>query len=129
MPAISLHRKHRLGLQRAREVAWQWAEHAEQKFGMECTVEEGEREDIVHFERSGVAGELRVSAEAFEIDARLGLLLGAFAQTIEAEIEKNLDALLAAERPRDKSAADKKTPKKAAHKAPAKPSGKSPRKA
>jgi len=117
MPEISLQRKHRLGLERAREVAWQWAEQAEQKFGMECTVEEGEREDTVYFTRSGVAGTLRVSADSFAIDAKLGLLLGAFQQTIEAEIEKNLDTLLAAEGPRGKAVALKKAPAKAPDKA------------
>lgn len=116
MADISLQRKHRLGLARAREVAWQWAEQAEQGFGMECTVEEGEREDIVHFKRSGVAGTLRVSADAFSLEARLGLLLGAFQKKIEAEIEKNLDTLLAAEGPRGKAPAAKKGPAKKASK-------------
>lgn len=117
MPDISLQRTHRLGLARAREVAWQWAEQAEQKFGMECTVEEGEGEDTVHFTRSGVAGTLRVSADSFAIDAKLGLLLGAFAQSIEAEIEKNLDALLATEGSRAKPVRGKKPPDKSRDKA------------
>lgn len=126
MPDISLQRKHRLGLERAREVAWQWAEQAEQKFGMECTVEEGEREDVVHFTRSGVAGTLRVSADAFEIDARLGLLMSAFAPTIEAEIEKHLDALLAAEAPHATSA--RKAPAKSSARAAGKGAGKASKK-
>lgn len=110
MPDISLERSHRLGLGRARELAWQWAEQAEEKFGMECTVEEGEDEDIVHFTRSGVRGTLRVSAERFALDARLGVLLGAFSKTIEAEIEKNLDGLLLAERGQRPKAAKKTAP-------------------
>ena len=113
MPDISLQRKHRLGLERAREVAWQWAEQAQEKFGMECTVEEGDRENIVHFTRSGVAGTLRVSADRFDIDAKLGLLLGAFQQKIESEIEKNLDTLLAAEERGDRAAVRKKAAAKA----------------
>lgn len=116
MPDISLQRKHRLGLARAREIAWRWAEQAEEKFGMECTVEEGDREDTVHFTRSGVAGTLRVSADSFDIDAKLGLLLGAFQQKIEAEIEKNLDTLLAAEGPPGRAVVHKKGPAKAADK-------------
>ncbi len=113
MPDISLQRKHRLGLERAREVAWQWAEQAEQKFGMQCTVEKGDCEDTVHFTRSGVAGTLRVSADGFDIDAKLGLLLGAFQPKIEAEIEKNLDTLLAAEGPRGRAVVQKQPPAKA----------------
>lgn len=94
MADIHIHREHRLGLARAREIAWNWAEQVEQKFDMECTVLEGESSDTVSFTRSGVKGELIVTAEHFELKARLGLLLGAFRATIEAEVQKELDALL-----------------------------------
>ena len=63
---------------------------------MACTVIEGEFGDTVEFTRSGVKGELIVTAEHFELHAKLGLLLGAFKNTIEAEIEKELDGLLSA---------------------------------
>ena len=79
----------------------------EQKFDMECTVIEGETSDTVEFTRSGVNGTLIVAPDHFELDARLGFLLGAFAKTIEAEIEKNLDALLAGA-PKGKARAAKK---------------------
>lgn len=95
MPDIRIHRDHQLGLAKARKIAWQWAEQAEQKFDMECTVIEGETSDTVEFTRTGVKGRLIVAADHFDLDAKLGFLLGAFAGTIEAEIEKNLDALLA----------------------------------
>jgi putative polyhydroxyalkanoate system protein len=75
--------------------AWQWAEEVEQKFGMQCTVIEGETSDTVEFTRAGVNGQLIVAADHFDLNARLGFLLGAFAKTIEAEILKNLDGLLA----------------------------------
>jgi putative polyhydroxyalkanoate system protein len=94
MPDIAIHRDHQLGLKKAREIAWQWAEQVEAEFNMECTVEEGDDEDLVRFERSGVNGTLRVTADAFDLQARLGFLLGAFQKTIESEIEKNLDTLL-----------------------------------
>jgi len=95
MSDIRLHREHRLGLAKARKLAWQWAEHVEQKFDMACTVIEGETSDTVEFARSGVSGRLIVSADHFDLEAELGFLLGAFAKTIQAEIEKELDALLA----------------------------------
>lgn len=95
MPDIRIHREHQLGLAKARKVAWQWAEHAEQKFDMECSVLQGETSDTVEFTRSGVKGRLIVAADHFDLDAKLGFLLGAFAKTIEAEIQKNLDDLLA----------------------------------
>jgi putative polyhydroxyalkanoate system protein len=107
MPDIKLHREHQLGLAKARKLAWAWAEKVEQKFGMECTVLEGETSDTVEFARSGVSGELIVAADHFDLQANLGFLLGAFSKTIEAEIEKELDALLggaAAKKPRSKKA-------------------------
>lgn len=94
MPDIRIRRDHQLGLAKARKIAWQWAEQVEQKFDMECTVIEGEYSDTVEFTRSGVNGTLTVAPDHFDLNAKLGFLLGAFSKTIEAEIEKNLDALL-----------------------------------
>lgn len=95
MADIHIHRTHTLGLVRARKVAWKWAEDAEVKFGMECTVIEGADSDVVEFTRSGVSGTLVVTAGSFELNAKLGLLIGAFRHRIESEIEENLDTLLA----------------------------------
>ena len=94
MPDIKIHRDHKLGLKKAREVAWAWAEQAEGQFAMECTVIEGQTSDTVEFTRSGVNGTLIVAADHFDLHARLGFLLGAFSRTIETEIEANLDKLL-----------------------------------
>jgi putative polyhydroxyalkanoate system protein len=95
MADINIRREHSLGLPKARKVAWQWAEEVERRFGMVCTVVEGQTSDTVEFTRAGVNGELIVAADHFDLRARLGFLLGAFARTIEGEILKNLDALLA----------------------------------
>ena len=108
MPDIKIHRKHTLGLPKARKLAWEWAEQVEKKFDMECTVLEGDTSDTVEFKRSGVNGTLIVAADHFDLNAKLGLLLGAFARTIEGEIEKNLDGLLG----KAGAAAAKKAPKK-----------------
>lgn len=116
MADIHIHRTHRLGLARARRVAWQWAEAAEEKFGMECTVIEGPDSDVVEFARSGVDGRLVVAADSFELTARLGLLIGAFRHRIESEIEANLDDLLvrvAAKKPAAGAKAAAKTAAKA----------------
>lgn len=94
MADIRIHREHKLGLPKARKVAWKWAEDVEQKFDMQCTVLEGEYSDTVEFVRSGVKGTLVVAADHFDLNAKLGFLLGAFSRTIESEIEKNLDNLL-----------------------------------
>jgi putative polyhydroxyalkanoate system protein len=62
----------------------------------------------VEFTRAGVNGRLIVAADHFDLDAELGFLLGAFARTIESEIERNLDTLLG----KATAAAPKKTPKR-----------------
>ena len=129
MAQIHIHRKHKFGLAEARKIAWQWAEEVEQKFDMECTVIEGETSDTVCFKRTGVTGELIVAKGHFELDAKLGFLLGAFSKTIEKEIEKNLDDLLEA-----RTAAPSSKPKVAAAAKPTKrvaaaaPTEKKPRK-
>jgi len=108
MADIHIEREHSLGLAAARKLAWRWAEQAENEFDMSCTYEEGKSCDEVQFTRSGVNGTLKVSADRFELDARLGFLLGAFKDRIESEIVKNLDTLLAAKKPAAKAAAKKK---------------------
>ncbi len=124
MADIRIHRSHELGLAKARKIAWQWAEDAEKKFDMECSVLEGETSDTVEFSRSGVNGNLIVAPDHFELNAKLGFLMGAFSNTIQAEIEKNLDALLAAggkpvatKKAAAKAAPAEKAAKKAAEKA------------
>jgi putative polyhydroxyalkanoate system protein len=99
VPDIHIQRDHDLGLAKARKLAFQWAETAEKKFDMACTYEEGKTSDLVTFTRSGVSGELKVTPDSFELDARLGFLLGAFKDRIETEIAKNLDELLAQKDP------------------------------
>lgn len=106
MPDIRIHREHALGLPKARKVAWQWAEDVEKNFDMQCTVIEGDFSDTIEFTRSGVKGTLIVAADHFDLNAKLGFLLGAFSRTIESEIERNLDKLLNA----SSSAAAKKAP-------------------
>ena len=109
MPDIQIHRQHTLGLAKARKVAWQWAEAVEEKFDMSCTIIEGETSDTVEFTRSGVTGRLIVAPDHFDLEAKLGFLLGAFSATIQSEIEKNLDNLL--EKGQTKKTAVKESPK------------------
>ncbi|UXH77497.1 polyhydroxyalkanoic acid system family protein [Roseateles amylovorans] len=109
MADIHVFRAHGLGLARAREIAFSWAEEVEQRYGMACTIHEGEDSDTVEFVRSGVKGSLEVTGESFEMEATLGMLLGAFKANIESEIERGLDALLAKE-----AAASAAEPSKAA---------------
>jgi putative polyhydroxyalkanoate system protein len=107
MADIHIEREHALGLREARKIAFQWAEQAEQEFGMECTYEEGDASDLVRFSRSGVEGTLAVTGTGFALAASLGFLLGAFKDRIEAEIVKNLDTLIARKAARPRAAAKK----------------------
>lgn len=96
MAELHILREHALGLHEARKIAFRWAEHVEQEFGMNCTYEEGKTADEVCFTRSGVDGTLAVTKDRFELKAQLGFLIGAFKGRIESEIVKNLDDLLKA---------------------------------
>ncbi len=95
MSEIHIQRSHDLGLLPARKIARHWAERAVDKFGMECTYEETESGDLLHFTRSGVDGALRVAPDGFEMNAKLGFLLSAFKDRIETEIARNMDAMVA----------------------------------
>lgn len=95
MPDLKIHRDHALGLEQARQLARAWVQTATEKFDMACEYREGEACDEVAFKRSGVTGELKVTGSVFELQAKLGFLLGAFKDRIEQEIARNLDELLA----------------------------------
>lgn len=95
MPDIQVNRPHALGLERARTLAARWIEDAEQRYDMRCTLLTGEESDTVEFSRTGASGRLVVAGDRFALDARLGFLLAPFATAIQAQIERNLDSLLA----------------------------------
>lgn len=95
MADIHIVREHSLGLEQARKLAFRWAEVAEKKLEMDCTYEEGKTHDVVSFKRPGASGELRVTKDRFQLNARLGMLLGVFKGKIESAIVDNLDQLLA----------------------------------
>ena len=126
MAHLHIIREHTLGLEQARKIAFAWAEQVEQEFGMDCVYEEDDASDIVSFTRSGVVGTLQVSESRFELDARLGFLLGAFKDRIESEIVKNLDQLL---KPKTAAKAAAKTATKVPAKAATKVAGKTATKA
>ncbi|HVE54780.1 MAG TPA: polyhydroxyalkanoic acid system family protein [Ramlibacter sp.] len=126
MADIHIVREHALGLEQARKLAFRWAEVAEKKLEMDCTYAEGKSSDVVSFKRPGASGELKVTKDRFELDARLGLLLGMFKSRIEGEIVKNLDQLLNEEDPLNafEQGLQKHETKSAARHAPRKPAAK-----
>jgi putative polyhydroxyalkanoate system protein len=94
MPDIHIHRAHSLGLPKARKLALKWVDEAKEKYGLECTIVQGDTHDTVEFTRPGVEGNLLVEADQITLDAKLGFLLGALGKQIEAEIAANIDSLL-----------------------------------
>ena len=120
MADLHILREHALGFPAARKIALAWAEQVESEFDMKCGIEEGKTADEVTFTRSGVNGTLHVTADKFELRAKLGFLLGAFKGRIEAEIVKNLDDLLAPKAGKVAAKPVVKVATKAAAKAPAK---------
>ena len=94
MPELQIERQHTLGLKAARAAAARWTKEAESEWGMQCHTETGARQDAIYFERSGATGCLTVSGDRFELQLKLGFMLGPLAGRIEQQICKSLDALL-----------------------------------
>ncbi len=98
MPEIHICREHSLGLQQARCIAQNWVAQAESDYGLDCAQDQacGSDDNTQRwmFSRSGVSGSLTVAADRFELQMKLGFLLGAFKDRIENEIQGNLDRLL-----------------------------------
>ena len=59
---------------------------------MRCTYQEGSLQDLVTFEGTGAKGTLEVNATSFDLNVKLGFMLGNFKDKIEAVIRKKLDA-------------------------------------
>ncbi len=94
MPELHIRREHRLGLKAARTAAHRWTQEAEREWGMQCRTEPGSREDQIHFERTGVSGCLTVGGDRFDLQVKLGFMLGPMTGRIEAQIRQSLDDLL-----------------------------------
>lgn len=102
MSDLMIRREHSLGLPAARKVCDRWLQQAREQYRLRCELErdaqggpEGAaRCDVVRFAGAGVSGELRVTGECFELQARLSFLMRGFRMRIEEEIHRNLDRLL-----------------------------------
>ena len=94
MPEIHIERSHTLGMQKARKVAAQWAERVEKAHGVHCTYTQGRGEDTIKISRTGVHGTATVTGKSFELQMKLGFLLGLFSQRISENVTRELDVLL-----------------------------------
>ena len=85
MSKLVFERAHSLGLDEARSVAHRLADEMREKYDFSNQWEG----DVLHFNRTGVRGTLEVTAANVRLDARLGVLLAAFAPRIQAKLDQN----------------------------------------
>lgn len=95
MADIKIQRSHALGMDKARALAQDWMGDAAKQLGLTCNLVQGDEEDTINFERMGVTGQMKVRADAFELETKLGMMMSAFKPLIEAEIDRNLANILA----------------------------------
>ncbi len=94
MSEVQYSKSHNLGLEKARALAREWTDKAGQKMGLTFQHHEGPEQDTITFERSGVKGEMLVTASSIDLNVKLGMMMAAFKPVIEAEIAKNMDKLM-----------------------------------
>lgn len=90
MADINIHRKHALGITKAKTVANKVAKDLEDKYELESEWD-GHR---LNFSRAGVQGCLSVTKDSIDCEVTLGFLFKAFKGPIQGEMEKQLDKLL-----------------------------------
>lgn len=93
MSEITICRRHRLPLERARELAERVAAALGERFELRYEWDE----DALHFRRDGVRGTLTVARREIRIDAQLGFLLSLAQPQIEREILAQLDRMFGGE--------------------------------
>lgn len=92
MSIIHIVRRHTLTLADAKAEVERIAERVESEFGADYEWDG----DTLSFSRSGVCGEITVTAEALDLSIRLGLLLSTVKGQIERQIADKVDETLAA---------------------------------
>ena len=99
MSEIKYKREHHLSIKDAKKIA----QKAADDLGKEYDLQSKWEGDTLHFRRSGVDGHMHVTAHYIDLNVKLGFLLRPFKSAFEHHIERNLDALLAAN-PKEKAA-------------------------
>jgi len=87
MSEINIRRKHGKSLPEARKAAEHLASELEDDLDMSYSWDG----DVLHFERTGVKGQLTLDKTDVAIDIKLGFLFSAFKPTIEKEVHKFFD--------------------------------------
>lgn len=86
MAEISILQRHKLSHAKAKAAAQKVADKLVEEYDMELEW----HGDVLRFERNGVTGTLAVHENEARLELTLGLLLSAFAPTIEAHVAENM---------------------------------------
>jgi putative polyhydroxyalkanoate system protein len=87
MSEIRIRRAHSRPIDEARKAAEKMAKQLRKDFDLDYAWDG----QVLRFERSGVDGELHVTAREVRLEAKLGFLLAFLKPRIEAEVEEQLD--------------------------------------
>lgn len=90
MSHIVIHRHHELTLDQAREAAEALASQLAERY----EISHHWQEHSLHFERSGVSGQIDLEPSLIRISVRLGFLLASLKSRLEQEIHRQLDEML-----------------------------------
>jgi putative polyhydroxyalkanoate system protein len=91
MPDITMTKRHSLPMARARELVQQAADDLAAEFDLRSQW----AGDTLHFRRTGVQGQMRVTESEIDLEVTLGFLLRAFKSRFVENIERIFDTLLA----------------------------------
>ena len=97
MSHIVIHRDHPLTLDEARQAAENLAVQLAERYDLSHHWQD----DTLHFERSGVGGQIELEPGTLRINVRLGFLLTTLKYKLEQEIHAYLDELFQPAEPSD----------------------------
>lgn len=86
MAELNIVQDHHLSHKKAREAAQKVAQQMAEEFDIDCEWEG----DVLHFERSGVAGSLTLHKHQAQMRIKLGFLFSAFSSKIESKVAENM---------------------------------------
>jgi putative polyhydroxyalkanoate system protein len=95
MADVRINRKHHLSIAHAKKIAQKAADDLAEEYDLQSAW----NGDTLKFERSGVNGEMRVTASHIDLELTLGFLLKPFKSKFESHISHRLDELLVAATP------------------------------
>ena len=92
MADINIVQEHSLTPKKARAAAQKMADKLAEEYELECAWDG----DVLHFERSGIAGSLTLAAKQAQMHVKLGFLFSAFSAKIESKMVENMQKVFGA---------------------------------